>query len=112
MNIQFQLPEKVSTNKIYAGQHWTKRKKLADLYHNSLLPFRKLRAKDYPVNINYIFTFKSKPLDTTNCTYMAKLLEDGLVKNEIIVDDDPEHVSFTGIYSQKGEEDLVEIIIA
>jgi hypothetical protein len=112
MNIQFPLPEKVSTNKIYAGQHWTKRKKLADLYHNSLLPFRKLKAKDYPVNINYIFTFKSKPLDTTNCSYMVKLIEDGLVKNEILIDDSPEYVSFTGIYSQKGEEDLVEIIIA
>jgi len=112
MNIQFPLPEKVSTNKIYAGMHWAKRKKLADLYHKSLLQFKGKKATDYPVNINYIFTFKSKPLDTTNCTFMAKLLEDGLVQHEILIDDSPEYVSFTGIYSQKGDKDLVEIIIA
>lgn len=105
------IPEKISTNRIYAGIHWTKRKKLADLYHMSLLPYRKHKIQDYPVNINYIFTFKSKPLDTTNCTFMAKMLEDGLVANGIIEDDDIKHVTFTGIYSQEGTHDLVEITI-
>ena len=111
MNIKIPLPEKVSANTIYAGQHWSKRKKLADLYHQSLLEHRNKKIKSYPVEITYIFNFKSKPLDTTNCMYMAKMLEDSLVLNGVIENDSPEYVSFTGIYSQKGERDEVEINI-
>lgn len=111
MNIRIPLPENVSTNAIYSGLHWSKRKKLADLYHWSLAQFKNQAVKEYPVDINYIFTFKGKPLDTTNCTYMAKMLEDGLVKNGVIGNDSPEYVAFTGIYSQKGDRDEVEIII-
>ena len=43
--------------------------------------------------------------------YMAKMLEDSLVLNGVIENDSPEYVSFTGIYSQKGERDEVEINI-
>lgn len=111
MNIKIPLPEKVSTNAIYSGMHWSKRKKLADLYHWALVQHKNQAVKEYPVDINYVFTFKGKPLDTTNCTYMAKMLEDGLVKNGVIEDDSPEYVAFTGIYSQKGSKDEVEIII-
>jgi len=111
MNITMPLPEKVSTNQIYAGIHWAKRKKLVDLFHKAFLEHRKLKVEHYPVDINYIFTFKTKPLDTTNCTYMVKCLEDGMVKNGILEDDNPAHVSFTGIYSQKGSKDEVQIII-
>ena len=111
MVIKIPIPQKVSTNSIYAGLHWTKRKEHADLYHNYFLEYRNQPIEDYPVDITYIFNFKGKVLDTTNCTYMAKLIEDGLVKNGIIEDDDPKHVSFTGIYSQKGSKDEVEIRI-
>lgn len=111
MIIKIPIPEKVSTNSIYAGMHWAKRKKLADLYHQSLLEYRKTQIVEYPVDINYIFSFKGKLLDTTNCTYMAKMLEDGLVKNGILKADSPEYVAFTGIYSQKGDSDMAEIVI-
>jgi len=111
MNIKIPIPEKVSTNKIYSGMHWTKRKKLADLFHNSLIEYRNKAVKEYPVEITYIFTFKSKPLDTTNCTFMVKMLEDSLIINKVIENDSPEYVSFTGIYSQKGNKDEVEINI-
>src|SRR3990167_1354231 len=36
----FLLPEKVSTNRIYAGLHWTKRNELKNLYCQFLLPLR------------------------------------------------------------------------
>lgn len=111
MNISIPLPEKVSTNQIYAGMHWAKRKKLADLYHQSLIEHRNKTVKEYPVEITYIFNFKSKPLDTTNCTFMVKMLEDGLIAHGILKDDNPDHVSFTGIYSQKGSKDEVTINI-
>lgn len=106
------LPFKISSNATYAGMHWTKRKKIADLFHASMLPFRKLEVKDYPVNVNYIFSFKGKPLDSTNTATMAKMLEDGMVACGILEDDDWKHVSFTGLYTQKGDTDEVEIIIS
>lgn len=111
MNIKIPIPEKISTNKIYSGLHWATRKRHADLYHKSLIEFKGQKVKTYPVEITYIFNFKSKPLDTTNCTYMVKMLEDGLIQNGIIENDSPEYVSFTGIYSQKADEDLIEISI-
>jgi len=111
MKIKIPLPQKISTNKIYAGTHWATRKKQADLYHESLIEYRNEKITEYPVDINYIFSFKGKTLDTTNCSYMVKMLEDGLVKSGVLEDDDPKHVSFTGIYSQKGKKDEVEIII-
>jgi hypothetical protein len=111
MKLKIPLPQKVSTNKIYAGTHWAKRKSLADLYHECLIEYKGQTIKDTPVEITYIFNFKGKPLDTTNCTYMAKLLEDGLVKQGILEDDSPEFVAGTHIYSQKGKVDEVEILI-
>lgn len=111
MIIKIPLPEKVSTNAIYGGLHWSKRKKLADLFHEALIEYRKTQIVEYPVDINYVFSFKGKLLDTTNCTYMAKMFEDGLVKNGVLKGDSPEYVAFTGIYSQKGTRDMVEIII-
>lgn len=112
MVLELPLPKKISTNKIYAGIHWATRKKQADLFHKSLMEFRGKKVEEYPVNINYIFEFKGKLLDTTNCTYMAKLIEDSLVINGIIEDDSPKFVEFTGIYSQKGEKDKVTIYIS
>jgi len=111
MNITIPIPQKISTNSIYGGIHWAKRKKVADLYHQALLEHRNKPITEYPVDINYIFTFKSKPLDSTNCAFMAKMIEDGLIQNNILEDDSYQHVSFTGIYTQKGESDQVQIII-
>lgn len=115
MNIKFAMPKKISTNKIYSGVHWAVRKAQADLYHEYINTYAKeyelKPVTEYPIDIEYIFTFKGKPLDTTNATYMAKLCEDGLVKSGIIEDDDPEHVQYTGIYCQNGDEDLIEIIV-
>ena len=113
MQFTIPIPQKVSTNVIYSGKHWTVRKQHADLYHQYIRAEVKPPEKgfEYPIDITYIFNFKGKLLDTTNCTYMVKLLEDGLVKSGIIEDDDPKHVQYTGIYSQKGKKDAVEIII-
>ena len=114
IKFEFDLPEKVSTNAIYAGIHWGKKKKLADLYHDYMIQFRKTKVPDelYPVEIAYVFEFKSKPLDTTNCTYMAKLMEDGLVKHGILKGDSPEYVQGTHIYSSKGKRDKVLLMIS
>lgn len=111
MNIKILLPQKVSTNDIYAGTHWKKRQALADLFHGSLIEHRLLRVTEYPVDISYIFNFKGKLLDCDNCAYMAKLLKDGMRHWKIIEDDDPRFVQSVTLYSQKGKRDEVEIII-
>lgn len=92
--------------------HWTKRNKLKDLYHEALLEYRKLKVNSYPVTITYIFTFKSRPLDTTNCSFMVKLLEDSLIANGVILNDDITKVDETCILVQTGDKDQVEICIA
>lgn len=106
------LPLKVTTNDIYKGMHWAKRKKIVDLYHRELIPYRKNRITGYPVDIAYIFRFKSRPLDTTNCTFMAKMLEDAMVVNGLLEDDSVEYVGSTTIYSEKGKMDEVEIFVS
>lgn len=111
LTIKIPLPEKVSTNQIYAGKHWAVRKKLADLYHESLIEYRNKRITDYPAEITFIFTYKNKPLDCLNTSYSAKLLEDGLRKWEIIEDDNPDFISSVTLISKKGTIDEVEIII-
>lgn len=111
--IQFKIPipEKISANKVYSGVHWTKRKQWADLYHSTFIGTKE-KVKDYPVEIEYKFTFKSRPLDTSNCFFLVKLLEDSLVKNKVIEDDSPKFVACTIVYSDKGEEDEVSIKIS
>lgn len=109
--LSISLPEKVSANKIYAGRHWTKRQKEAHLYKEYLLPYRQTAPISEPVEITYIFTFKSKPLDSSNCFYMSKLLEDALVHNNVIADDDPAHVTATTVIPRKGDRDEVSIYI-
>lgn len=108
MIIQIPLPTKVSTNAIYAGMHWAKRKALADEYHMALIEYRGKKIT-IPTTLNFTFTFKSKWLDCTNCGFMAKLLEDSLVINKIIPNDTPDIVESINIRVIKGDRDSVMI---
>lgn len=88
---------KVSTNKIYAGIHWSKRANIADGF-TGLIRFvcsRALPVGQYPVQIRYRFFFAKQPLDTTNCAFMAKCLEDALRAVGVLEEDDPAHVAAT-----------------
>jgi len=78
-----------SWNKIYAGVHWTKRKKLADYWHEIVkweLITNRIGKKEYEKNLKNIplhivitcyFANKTKMLDADNIC--AKLAIDGLV---------------------------------
>lgn len=77
--------------------------------------FRGIRITKFPVIVSYTFIWKSKPLDASNCTYMVKLLEDGLVKSKVIPNDDVSIVSEIQIRSSQDKSipaDLVVISIA
>ena len=102
------LTKKISTNAIYAGRHWAVRKKDADFYHNEILHYAKeqkiKKVKEYPISLILIFYFKNRPYDSSNCFYMAKLIEDGLRNAGIIDDDTPKFVEFIGCMSKVDRE--------
>lgn len=109
--VEFELPEKLSTNKIYEGVHWAIRKKHKDLF---LWAFVGVASKIKPVDscdIEFEFGFKSKPLDCDNCSYMTKLLIDCLRHYGKLKDDTPEYVKSIKISSRKADKDKVLIKI-
>ena len=114
ISLVLQLPKKVSTNKIYAGRHWGYRYEIAKLYHESMLPYRFEQVDQYPVRISYDFYFRSKALDTLNCAFMAKCVEDGMASLGVLQGDGPKFVRACSISTQKaarGENDHVVITI-
>lgn len=111
LTIKVPLPEKVSLNAIYGGLHWSKRKNLADLYHSYFIPFRKSRIDIFPVTLSFVFKFKGRLLDVSNCAYMVKLIEDALVVNGILPSDTVHHVSKIECSVEKSVADTVEITI-
>lgn len=127
MIISYRIPIttlKTSTNKIYAGTHWSKRKTLKDSILDYAAGFcRPVQSvESYPVEIRYRFTFKSRVLDTLNCAYMAKMFEDAFRAIGVIEDDDPKYVARSIIEvvstpksktKEKGrkDEDWLEIFI-
>ncbi len=113
--MEFEIPNyKVpSTNKMYAGRHWTKRKAEADLIHN--LVFAHTRGikpiKDFPVDIKIIAHYKHKRRrDSGNCS--NKELIDGLVMSKIIPDDDTRYVRDVTTRAVIGIEDKVIINVS
>lgn len=106
--IVIDLPVKVSANAFYAGMHWGKRKRIADEYHKALIEHRNGRWHT-PLHLNFVFTFRGKMLDVSNCFAMAKMLEDAMVLNNIIPNDDPLVVESVSIRVMSGKKDTVSI---
>lgn len=88
---------KFSTNKIYAGVHWTTRKTIKDSVLSYATGFCRpvVPVQSYPVEICYRFSFSSRPLDSTNCTALVKMFEDALRSLGVIKDDSPQYVART-----------------
>jgi hypothetical protein len=103
---------KVSSNEIYKGIHYSKRKKIKDSYYDyySFLIRRKIKkVTKYPIDISILFTFTKNPLDSSNCSYMLKMIEDILVSEGIIKDDSSKYVEWVSSKSIKGMDDTIEI---
>ena len=100
----YNLP-KISLNKWYAGMHWTKRKKIKDNYTQIVRSqFSSLLSRDNTYKVEYHFTFKSRPLDASNCVAMVKMIEDIIFET-----DSYKVVTEIVITSSKGLEDKVTI---
>lgn len=95
---------KFSTNKIYAGIHWTKRAQIKDGILSVTAGFCRpiQKVKSYPVQISYRFIFGSRALDTLNTAAMAKMFEDSFRTLGIIEDDSPKFVG-------KSELEVIEL---
>lgn len=107
--IVFPLPFIESTNKIYAGIHWSDRNKHKDQYR--AIPFKKVNIQDFPVDVHYHFMSDCRTMDSSNLTYCAKLIEDCLVKSGVLPDDNQKHVKhFTTSY-EKSKDNLCLILI-
>ncbi|QIG62323.1 hypothetical protein [Tenacibaculum phage JQ] len=98
---------KHSLNEIYAGKHWSKRKRIKDEYKLIIRSqFKKWLPKDKCYSVSYEFNFKRSPLDVSNTVYMLKLIED-----VIFEDDSYKIVQELNIKSKKSKEDFVKINI-
>ena len=98
---------KLSLNKWYSGVHWTKRKKIKDQYKLIIKSqFNEVLSKDNSYSVTYLFNFKTRPLDASNCVAMVKLIED-----VIFEDDNYKIVNSITIKSRKSKVDNVEIEI-
>lgn len=104
--VEITLPYKISTNSIYAGVHWSKRKRLKDLMRWALVPIITSIRPLHQGTLTFDFQFKSRPLDCSNCSFMVKMIEDVLVEHYKIIDDTPKYVEKIIISSKKGTKDL------
>jgi len=98
---------KISLNKWYSGEHWSKRKRLKDEYKLLVRSqFKGVFIKSNSYEVDYTFKFKTRPLDASNCVAMLKLIED-----IIFEDDNYNIIKKISLQSSKGIEDSVEINI-
>jgi len=107
MNIILKDLPKVSLNVWYSSKHWSFRKKLKDNY--TLLvksQFKDVLPASGSYDTEYHFTFKSRPLDASNCVAMVKMIEDIIFES-----DGYKVIKSILITSEKGAEDVVEIKI-
>lgn len=92
--MQIIIPLKVdsnwSANKIYAGTHWTVRKKQADQVHEMVMWLTRGKEQfNAPVDITIEFNCR---LDIDNCSYPAKLIIDGLRHSGVLIDDTKKYI--------------------
>lgn len=109
--VEFEFPEKISTNAIYSGVHWSKRQKHKELYLWSFLSVRSQITAVSDCDLEFEFHFRSKPLDCDNCSYMAKLIIDCLRYYGKIKDDTPQFIRSVKISSKKSSQNKVIIKI-
>lgn len=112
--IQFVIPLKVTgkygLNKIYAGVHWSVRKRQAEEIHKLVvLALRaegiKRKPHEKPVSISILYNTR---MDIDNHGYLTKLIIDGL-KGYLIQDDSKRYVRGITQGFWEGDGVLVEV---
>ena len=109
--IDFKVTSEYGLNKLYAGTHWTVRKRQADFIHamvQSTLYALKVPRTPFKTPVRVSISYNSK-LDIDNHGYISKLIIDGL-KGWVIQDDTKKYVKELEQKFWKGKGILVEII--
>tara|TARA_B100001093_G_scaffold497441_1_gene544362 strand:+ start:434 stop:826 length:393 start_codon:yes stop_codon:yes gene_type:complete len=102
--IPFQGP---STNAIYGGQHWTRRKASKDEAREIVLAHVSTEPFTDPVALQFVPLVGkgARTRDLSNYTYGIKLVEDGLVSAGILVDDTDRYVQSIRVYQPIKDRD-------
>ena len=97
---------KISLNDWYSGNHWTKRKKIKDIYILVIKSqFKHVFSRENVYHVHYEFGYKTRPLDATNCVAMLKMIED-----IIFEDDSYKIIPYISINVKKSNSNYVRII--
>lgn len=102
---------KVSTNEFFSREHWTKRNNLKDEYYWRVASLGLKFKCEKPCTITFDFFFKGNLLDCDNNSVMGKCITDALVKQGILIDDNPKFVKKVSYTSDKADSDYVKITI-
>lgn len=89
-----------STNSIYAGKHWIKRKQDKDQARDVVARTVSTELFQLPVALQFVPVIGrgARARDLSNYTYAIKLIEDGLVASGVLKDDTNEYVQSIRIY--------------
>lgn len=98
-----------SLNDYYSGVHWSKRKRMADEWHENFLIALKLikcpRKLSTPIEVTCIQQCKGRVRDADNAVLGAKFFQDSLKMFGYIEDDGPEYISQVVLMTEKGGRD-------
>jgi len=99
---------KLSLNSIYAGLHWTKRKRLKDAFYLIIKSqFKTVFPKTDRYTVSYEIVSKNGiPCDATNLSYTVKMVED-----VIFEDDKWDIITQVCLSSRKGDDDYVKVTV-
>ena len=111
LTLHLTLPKTVSLNTLYAGKHWTFRKKKKDEYkkiiEKELARYDHHIAKGMSIFIRY-----NARTDVDNNVLVSKFVADTLVANEWIADDSPKHYNkLTIVFDSTVEKNYCEVEI-
>lgn len=109
LTLHLTLPKTISLNSLYAGKHWTFRKKTKDEYkkiiEEQLEGYDHHLAESMSIYIRY-----NTRQDLDNVILVAKFLADTLVANEWIADDSPKYYhKLTIVFDPEVEKNYCEV---
>lgn len=111
INLKVRLNQVVSSNEFYSNKlHWSRRKRIKDDYHilvkAETTKIKKVEPITFPVMLRIDYFFKTRMFDVSNCSIMTKMIEDSLVKSEILQDDTPKWVPEIRSTCQRSDTDF------
>ncbi len=109
LNLNLKLPKTISLNSLYAGKHWTFRKKTKDEYKKiveaELARYDHHFAESMSIHIRY-----NTRADVDNLVLVSKFTADTLVANGWIADDSPKYYHrLTITFDESVEKNYCEV---